>query len=111
MSSGKQIEEITKFFMSLETYDHKECEDCGKWEHDRCDEYCFSKKVATDLYDAGYRKSSEMVMEIFEEIEESLHNLAQFYLSCDLRDNFGICYAIYEQAVLPIKKKRTEDKT
>lgn len=62
------------------------------------------KWYAKHFYDAGYRKASD----IFEEIEESLHNLAQLYLNCDLKDNFGICYSIYEEAVLPIKKKYTE---
>ena len=72
MNADKQIEEMAKFFMSLETYDYKECEECGKWEHDRCDEYCFSQKVATDLYNAGYRKASEVAREVVEDMREMI---------------------------------------
>jgi hypothetical protein len=64
MDKEKQIEEMAKFFMSLETYDHEECEDCGKWEHNCCDESCFANKVAIDLYNAGYRKYSENTIEL-----------------------------------------------
>lgn len=65
MSKEKQIEEMTKFILGLDTYTCEECDKCGKWRYeDRCDDTCFSKKVAESLYNAGYRKQSENTVEV-----------------------------------------------
>lgn len=75
----------------------------GLWELTDEEEY-FGHADDCDMFITGYCKASDLL----EEIEESLHNIARLYLNCDLKDNFGICYSIYEEAVLPIKKKYTE---
>lgn len=59
-------------------------------------------------YEKGYRRASDVAEEIFAELEVNLHNLARLYLACDLTENFGICDSIYEQAILPVKKKYTD---
>ena len=57
-----------------------------------------SKMIATDLYDKGYRKSTEVAEEIFGEIEETLDRCA--------KDNGTmIIWAIAE-----LKKKYTEER-
>lgn len=59
MSKEEQIKELAEFFMSIEIYDHRECVDCCKYAYNMCDDFCFSNKLATYLYDAGYRKQRE----------------------------------------------------
>lgn len=59
MKKEKEINDLKNFFLSMDTYDHKECNECGKWLYDKCDEECFSKQIAKDLYNAGYRKQIE----------------------------------------------------
>lgn len=59
-----------------------------------------ARKTADSLYNAGYRKQSEVVKEIFEEIDNIISNLrdSPFYSSSD---------AVYE--LTELKKKYTEE--
>lgn len=59
MYGKKEIDDLKNFLLTMDTYEHEECEKCGKWDYGTCDEACFSNKVAIDLYNAGYRKQSE----------------------------------------------------
>ena len=63
MSRDKQIEEIKAIIL----------EDCGS-DCENCEFHnmgvCYDNYIANRLYNAGYRKSTEVAEEIFEEIEE-----------------------------------------
>ena len=50
------IKEIKEWLMQINTYDSEECESCGKYQHDRCDEGCFGEKIATELYESILHK-------------------------------------------------------
>lgn len=93
MNRDKQIEEMAKLLCST-CYETNE-EDCKKFEGvcGICD--------ATRLYNAGYRKSSEVAEEIFGEIERMvcrMHNLALFGFSIDT-----------SRELAELKKKYTKD--
>ena len=64
--SNKQIEEMAK--TSCLCYANGICECDEK----PCDLECGEPKVMERLYNAGYRKASEVAREIFEEIEEGV---------------------------------------
>lgn len=100
----KQIEEMAITTCPLyRAYQEKRCG--GNCE---CDFNCHHYNRCEKLYEKGYRRASDVAEEIFEEIEVNLHNLARLYLTCDLTENFGICDSIYEEAILPVKKKYTD---
>ena len=62
--------------------------------------YGFGGWYAKELYNAGYRKASEVAREIFEEIESELLN--------DITDYHG-CYSVwYQNKFAELKKKYTE---
>ena len=60
MSKEKQIRDLTKIVQSQRYVNNDpcifDCEKCGK---------CLSYKIAEALYNAGYRKQSEVAREIF----------------------------------------------
>ena len=59
MNRDKQIEEMAKDFCALSL----PCEECHLYKN-----RCHAKKYATRAYNAGYRKTSDVVREIFEEL-------------------------------------------
>ena len=59
MDREKQIEEIGKIICDMENG----CDGCV-WNKARCNE----RNYAEEIYKAGYRKQSEVVMEIFDDI-------------------------------------------
>lgn len=61
MSIDKQIEEMAKDFCAVGI----PCEECHLYKNG-----CHAKKYATRAYNNGYRKSSDVAREIFEEIEK-----------------------------------------
>lgn len=67
MDRDKQIEEIKNVLIHT-------CKRIRTREDDIMQDY-----YAKALYNAGYRKSSEVTREIFEEIEENLNNLIKYY--------------------------------
>lgn len=92
-SKEKQIEEMASI-INLPCSGHcEECPylDCG----------CLEKLRAVSLYNAGYRKASDLAEEIFAEIEE-----------CFFEELVGCTEAklIDEERFAELKKKYTEDK-
>lgn len=81
MSREKQIEEMAKVMRSHCEIDNQ----CGSCHFETCNE-CFAEV----LYNAGYRKASE----IFQEIENEIKN-------------HGICYA--HRKIAELKKKYMEE--
>lgn len=61
---------------------------------------CGVEQVAEDVYNAGYRKQSEVAMEIFEEIEKH----KQIIASC-----FQPVYAFNQKELEELKKKYMEN--
>ena len=74
------------------------CTKCNCDENRKFD--CLPMYNAELLYNAGYRKQSEVVKEIFEEIDNIIYNLrdSPFYLSSDAVDE-----------LTELKKKYTEE--
>lgn len=64
----KQIEDMAKI-ICLPTANKGNCEKCGFKKH------CSKFDDATDLYNAGYRKASDVAREIIEFIEDCLNRL------------------------------------
>lgn len=79
MSSDKQIEEMAKVMNECcNRYDEQgnhlgnKCYECEEWSDDNNCCCSYNRKEATALYNAGYRKASEVAEEIFAEIEKYL---------------------------------------
>ena len=91
MSREKQIEGIRSVILRMNV-----CEMCDEikciYDCDRC--------IATQIYNAGYRKQSEVVREIFEEIEK-----------CTLRKIVMDGEVLYDKTeqFAELKKKYTEE--
>ena len=68
MSRDKQIEEMTEFLVNIQhnfdDYCAKPCRECELGGVFNCESYY----KATELYDKGYRKASEVAREIFDEV-------------------------------------------
>ena len=108
MSRDKQIEEMAKLM----------CEDCardGACRVAKSGEMCDSVlEQAKWLYNAGYRKSTEVAEEIFEEIENTLKAvlaLLQFsymdnHQKIQCKEN---CYKDMLGYIAELKKKYTEE--
>ena len=64
MNKEKQIEEMAKIFCGMKNG----CDGC-MWDK----VHCYERNDAKALYNAGYRKASEVAREIFEEIERFLY--------------------------------------
>ena len=96
MSRYKQIEEMAKI---CHFYDDGICRLCEELLVS-CDRKCDLTILVENLYNAGYRKSSEVAREIFEEIETSL----------SIGGSIGseIYYVIRGEDYLHYKKKYTE---
>ena len=70
MSRDKQIEEMV-VLMCGERKKHKSCKAC-KSGNPNANAYCRIEHYAEILYNAGYRKASDVAREIFEEIEQEI---------------------------------------
>ena len=64
----KQIEEMTKDLCDIQ---------CNGMRCNICDTGCEWRMLAIALYNAGYRKVSDVVREIFEDVEKHLKNLGR----------------------------------
>ena len=100
MTKEKQIEEMAKILAKSDV-----CGDCTNCIHNS---WCPDNSDATALYNAGYRKASEVAAEIFEEIEEILDRHSISYLKVG-----QICGEHYYDGVMQfdiaeLKKKYTE---
>ena len=105
LDRDKQIEEMVKIMNDCcNRYDEQgnhlgnKCYECECWcdtNHICCS---YNTKEATALYNAGYRKSTEVAEEIFEAVDEMIEILCEMY-----GDNIIICGKYAE-----LKKKYTE---
>ena len=96
MNRDKQIEEMGEYIAEVTTIEcaHKSCEDCkwlGSAKPEKAD--CTDYLIAEALYNADYRKASEIAREIFEEIERLFFKNGVF---------------IHIQSYNELKKKYTE---
>ena len=72
MNIEKEIEEIDNIVYQNACGVIKVCGTCEHGEKGGTVKVCISPKIAKALIDAGYRKASEVVKEIFERIERTL---------------------------------------
>ena len=109
MSGNEQIEEMVKVMNECcNSYDEQgnhlgnKCFNCECW----CDTnyVCcsYNKKEATALYNAGYRKASEVAREIFEEIESCIWSETHY-------GDSKLCFEINSAKYAELKKKYTEE--
>lgn len=61
---------------------------------------CDVENIAEQLYEAGYRKQSEVAKEIFEEIEQ---------LFTDVKDGYEVYHTMEPEHYCELKKKYTEE--
>ena len=66
MNRDKQICEMVKDICKIE----KPCKECSAYP-----DACKAARYAERFYNAGYRRATDVAMEIFEEIEDALDNL------------------------------------
>ena len=98
ISMEKQIEEMV-VLMCGERKKHKSCKGC-KSGNLNANAYCRIEHYAEALYNAGYRKASDVVKEIFEEIERIAMSKIDGDLSIAvLNDTY------YIEAIDELKKK------
>ena len=60
------------------------------------------------LYNAGYRKATDVAREIFEEIDNALHHMAVEYHNAGHPEYFAVCEMVYHKVLRRIEKKYTE---
>ena len=104
MSRDKQIEEMASI-INLPCSGH--CEECPS-----LDCGCLEKLRAVSLYNAGYRKASDLAEEIFAEIEEELDHWGAL-VEQDNSDYGELVELVLEDIICVIaelKKKYTEGK-
>ena len=65
--SNKQIEEMARKICPC-VYDYNDCKSCDLYEH----ESCLPFNIARELTGNNYCKASELIREIFEEIEKDI---------------------------------------
>ena len=122
MGKDKQIEEMARAIGDADQRCYEmDCDDCPfrTMELGLCKE----KLLATELYEKGYRKASEVARGIFEEIERILNIQAK--IVCETRANYretdnpmlsfiamldGRIYSlrVMEEQLAELKKKNTE---
>ena len=99
MSRDKQIEEMAKDILKCGCVGTcLECEYATLAEDDCA---CIDVKIAEGLYNAGYRKASDVAEEIFAKIEKILKT-AEKYLYCNPS------LASVNEVIAELKKKYTE---
>lgn len=95
MNRDKQIEEMAKNICS--EYDCIiPCQSCAYYEYANCRDV----KSAEKLYNAGYRKSTDLAREIFEEIEKNMVAIDDI--------DFNHFRAIGRRTFAELKKKYTK---
>lgn len=62
-------------------------------------------RFAEVLYNAGYRKASDVAREILSEIDNALHDMAMEYANAGHKDYFAVCEVVHHKVVRPIEKK------
>ena len=91
----RYIEEIAREMCHLSA-ECKTCQICNERYHGD-DDLCYFQCVAKEIVNHGYRKQSEVVKEIFEEITNVIYNLrdSPFYSSSDAVDELTELKKIY----------------
>ena len=109
MTIEKQIEEMVKIMNECcNVYDEQgrhirnKCYECEEWSDDNHCCCSYNTKEAAALYNAGYRKASEIAREIFEEIESCLWSETQY-------GDSKLCFEINSAKYAELKKKYTEE--
>ena len=69
----------------------------------------YIEAIADMLIAEGYRKASDVAREIFEEIDDALHNMAMEYANANHKDYFAVCEMVHHKVIRPIEKKYTEE--
>lgn len=64
--------------------------------------------IANEIYKANYRKASEVAKEIFEEIDNALHDMAVEYANAGHPEYFAVCEMVHHKVIRPTEKKYTE---
>jgi hypothetical protein len=109
MSREKQIEEMAKDILKCGCVGTcLECEYATLAEDDCA---CIDVKIAEGLYNAGYRKASDVAEEIFAEIEHTARAaiiLLKFEKDEKLRNTKTECYEDLLGYIAELKKKYTE---
>ena len=126
MTKDKQIEEMAKVMNECcNRYDEQgnhlgnKCFECECWcdtNHICCS---YNRKEAEALYNAGYRKASEVAEEIFEEIDDLLYKDERDYDDLMESETVSEIYQEYlacsnyiygtRKAIAKLKKKYTEE--
>ncbi len=101
MSEEKQIEEMAKLVCTV--FDGN-CKDCPFNFYPPCP----PKAGAERVYNAGYRKQSEVAREIFEEIEKLMQMVINDYKTCSCFGTADIVDYAREWLISELKKKYTE---
>lgn len=65
---------------------------------------CETTWLAENLYNAGYRKASEVITEI----DNALHDMAMEYHAAGHPEYFAVCEMVHHKVITPIEKKYTE---
>lgn len=66
---------------------------------------CHLLHSASVLYNAGYRKASEVAREIIKEIDDALHDMATEYHKAGHPEYFAVCEMVHHKVIRPIEKK------
>lgn len=107
MSREKQIiEEMAFDICKIRGVSDDEDGGCLKCRHH---EDCLYQEMSWGLYNAGYRKQSDLAREIIADFDEELHKLAERYYEQGKIDYFTLCEVIYNLVIAKIKKKYTEE--
>ena len=91
----KQIEEMAKDLRALDCLQHNPS-------------YSIEYQRAMGLYSLGYRKASEVVSELIEEIDNALHDMAMEYANAGRNEYFAVCEMVHHKVIASIEKKYTE---
>ena len=100
MLREKQIEELGKILCGMKNG----CDGC------MCDKvHCNEKNYAEEIYKAGYRKQSEVVMEIFDDIEK-LVSTNKKTVGCATYEETIFYIEDFIEDLAELKKKYTGEK-
>lgn len=96
MTEQEYIEEMAKILCS----DYGDCKKCSL-SNPESENPCMVYDDCERLYNAGYRKQSDVAKEIFEEIEQ---------LFTDVKDGYEVYHTIETEYYCELKKKYTEER-
>ena len=111
-NEDKQIKEMVRIMNeTCNVYDEQgnhirnKCYECEEWSEDNHCCCSYNTKEATALYNAGYRKASNVAREILEEVDNALHDMAIEYANAGHNTYFAVCEMVHHKVIRPIEKK------